>query len=163
MAAADTFRAAAIEQLQHHGDKLGIKVIKHDYGADPAAVAFDSVKYAQNKKIDVVLIDTAGRMHSNKNLMEELKKIERVVKPDMKIFVGESITGNDVIEQSRIFNNEVGIDGIILTKSDVDNKGGAVVSVSYITGKPILFMCTGQEYSDIEKFNLDKLIEGLGL
>jgi len=162
LGAADTFRAAAIEQIGVHGDKLGVKVIRHDYGADPAAVAFDCRKYAENKDVDVVLIDTAGRMHSNLNLMEELKKIDRVVKPDMKIFVGESITGNDCVEQAKRFNEAVGVDGMILTKSDVDEKGGAAVSISFVTGKPILYLGTGQEYKDIEKFNLDKLMKGLG-
>ena len=162
LGAADTFRAAAIEQLSIHGDKLNMKVIKHDYGADPAAVAFDSVKYAESKNMDVVLIDTAGRMHSNKNLMEEIKKVDRVVKPDLKVFVGESITGNDVVDQARKFNQELNIDGIILSKADVDNKGGSAISVSYVTGKPILFLGTGQEYGDLEKFNLDKLMESLG-
>ena len=119
--------------------KLGIKIIKHDYGSDPAAVAFDAIKHAKAKNIDVVLIDTAGRMHSNVNLIDELKKITRVAKPDLKIFVGESIAGNDCVNQATEFNEAVGIDGIILAKADVDEKGGAAVSVSYVTKKPILF------------------------
>ena len=130
LAAGDTFRAASIEQISQHGDRLGIKVIKHDYGADPAAVAFDAIKHAQAKNVDVVLIDTAGRMHSNSNLIDEMKKIMRVAKPDVKLFVGESITGNDCVEQAKSFNDAVGIDGIILSKADVDEKGGAAVSVS---------------------------------
>lgn len=162
MAAADTFRAAAIEQLSFHGEKLGIKVIKHDYGADPAAVAYDAVKYAENKNLDVVLIDTAGRMHSNINLMDELKKIDRVVNPDMKVFVGESITGNDCIEQAKQFDGAIGVDGIVLTKADVDEKGGTAVSISYVVGKPIIFLATGQNYGDLEKFNIAKLMQSLG-
>ena len=148
MAASDTFRAASIEQLQVHADKIGIKLIKHDYGADPAAVAFDAIKHAMAKDIDVVLIDTAGRMHSNKNLIDEMKKIARVAKPDIKIFVGESITGNDCVEQAKTFNEAVGIDGIILAKADIDEKGGAAISVSYVTKKPII-PWNGQEYKDL--------------
>ncbi|MBN1156355.1 signal recognition particle-docking protein FtsY [Candidatus Woesearchaeota archaeon] len=163
LAASDTFRAAAIDQLQLHADKLGVKLIKHDYGADAAAVAFDAVRHGEAKAIDVVLIDTAGRMHSNQNLIDELKKIVRVAKPDLKIFVGEAITGNDCVEQASKFNNEVGIDGIILTKADVDEKGGAFVSVSYVTKKPILFIGMGQEYSDLKPFEKDIVLENLGL
>ncbi|MEK6837394.1 MAG: signal recognition particle-docking protein FtsY, partial [Nanoarchaeota archaeon] len=137
IAASDTFRAAAIHQLQEHADRLGVKLIKHDYGSDPAAVAFDAIKYAEAHGIDVVLIDTAGRLHSNVNLMAEMEKVARVAKPDLKIFVGESITGNDCVEQARSFNNAIGIDGIILAKADVDEKGGAAISVSYVTKKPI--------------------------
>ena len=163
LAASDTFRAASIEQLQHHADKLGVKVIKHDYGADPAAVAFDAIKHAKAKSIDVVLIDTAGRMHSNTNLIDEMKKIIRVAKPDLKIFVGESITGNDCIEQAKTFNDAVGIDGIILAKADIDEKGGAAVSVSYITKKPIMFLGTGQKYSDLQEFDSEVIMKNLGL
>ncbi|MEK6876287.1 MAG: signal recognition particle-docking protein FtsY, partial [Nanoarchaeota archaeon] len=129
LAASDTFRAASIEQLQIHADKLGIKLIKHDYGSDPAAVSFDAIKHAQAKNIDVVLIDTAGRLHNQANLMQELKKIVNVTKPDLRLFVGESIAGNDCTEQAQKFNEVIGIDGIILTKADVDEKGGAAVSV----------------------------------
>lgn len=163
MAAGDTFRAAAIDQLEKHANNLGVKIIKHQYGADSAAVAFDAVKYAEAHKIDVVLIDTAGRMHSNANLMDELKKIVRVSKPDMKIFVGEAITGNDCVEQARSFNEAVGIDGIILAKADVDEKGGAAISISYVTKKPILYLGTGQNYSDLTKFDSKKIIESIGL
>ena len=153
IAASDTFRAAAINQLEEHAKKLGIKVIKHDYGADAAAVAYDTIEYAKAHSIDVVLIDTAGRLHSNKNLMEELKKIVRVTKPDLKIFVGESITGNDCVEQAKTFNNEIGIDAIILTKADVDEKGGAALSITYVTKKPIIYLGTGQNYDDLIRFN----------
>lgn len=163
LAAADTFRAASIEQLSLHADKIGVKIIKHNYGADPAAVAFDAIKHAKSKSIDVVLIDTAGRMHSNENLLQEMKKIIRVAKPDLKIFVGESITGNDCIEQAKTFNEEVGIDGIILAKADVDEKGGAAVSVSYVTKKPILYLGVGQKYSDLQEFEPEVIVKGLGL
>ncbi len=163
LAASDTFRAASIEQLQEHADKLNIKMIKHDYGSDPAAVAFDAIKYAKAKDIDVVLIDTAGRMHSNVNLMAELEKIIRVNKPDLILFVGESIAGNDCVEQARKFNDSINIDGIILTKADVDEKGGASISVSYVTKKPIMFIGTGQRYDDLKEFDKEIVIKGLGL
>ena len=163
LAASDTFRAASIEQLQIHADKIGIKLIKHDYGSDPAAVAFDAVKHAKAKNIDVVLIDTAGRLHNQANLMQELKKIVTVAKPDLKLFVGESIAGNDCTEQAQKFNEVIGIDGIILTKADVDEKGGASISVSYITKKPIMYMGIGQEYSDLKEFEPNLVVEGLGL
>jgi fused signal recognition particle receptor len=163
LAASDTFRAASQEQLQVHADKLGVKMIKHDYGADPAAVAFDAIKMAKAKNIDVVLIDTAGRLHSNINLMDELKKIERVAKPDITIFVGESITGNDCIEQAVKFNEAIDFDAIILTKADVDEKGGAAISVSYVTKKPIIYLGTGQKYEDLKAFDPKIIIESLGL
>ncbi len=163
LAAADTFRAAAIQQLKEWGSRLNLKVIAHDYGSDPAAVAFDAIKYAEAHSIDVVLIDTAGRLHSNKDLMREMEKIVRVAKPDMKIFIGEAITGNDCTEQAKEFNELISIDGIILSKADVDEKGGAMVSVSYITKKPILYLGVGQEPEDLKEFNKDEIIKGLGL
>lgn len=163
LVAADTFRAASIQQLEEHAKKLGTYVIKHDYGADPAAVAYDGVKHAEAKNIDVVLIDTAGRQHSNVNLMDELKKIDRVAKPDFKVFVGESITGNDIIEQVKQFNEAVKIDGIILSKLDVDDKGGAAVSVSYVTGKPVIYFGNGQGYDDLEEFDKEKILNNLGV
>ena len=163
LAAADTFRAAAIDQLQEHADRLNLKLIKHDYGSDPAAVAFDAIKHAESKKTDVVLIDTAGRMHSNQNLQDEMKKIIKVAKPDLKIFVGESITGNDCVEQAKRFNESISIDGIILAKADIDEKGGAALSVSYVTGKPIFYLGTGQNYEDIEQFDPEIVVKNLGL
>jgi len=163
LAASDTFRAASIEQLQLHADKLGVKLIKHNYGSDPAAVAFDAVKYAKSKSVDVVLIDTAGRIHSNVNLKDEMKKIIRISKPDLKIFVGESITGNDCVEQAKNFNEAIGIDGIILSKADIDEKGGAAVSVSYVTKKPIIYIGTGQEYKDLKEFDSSLIVDSLGI
>lgn len=161
-AACDTFRAAAIQQLEEHAQKLGITVIKHDYGSDAAAVAFDAIKHAEKHKIDVVLIDTAGRLHSNTNLMAELGKIIRVTKPDLNVFVGESITGNDCIEQARKFNELVSLDGVILTKADVDEKGGAPLSIAYTIKKPILYLGVGQRYEDLEEFATDKMLKRLG-
>jgi fused signal recognition particle receptor len=163
IAAGDTFRAASIEQIKKHGTKLGIEVIAHEYGSDPASVGFDAIKYAEKNHIDVVLIDTAGRMHTEKNLMAQIEKIAKVCKPDTKLFIGESITGNDIIEQIKVFNQSVTIDGIILSKADIDEKGGTALSVGYTTGKPILYLGTGQEYKDLEPFNKNKFVESLGL
>ncbi|MCA9478525.1 MAG: signal recognition particle-docking protein FtsY, partial [Nanoarchaeota archaeon] len=163
VAASDTFRAAAIQQLEEHTNKLGVKLIKHDYNADPSAVAFDAISHAKAKDLDVVLIDTAGRLQSNSNLMDELKKLIRVNKPDMNIFIGESVTGNDCVEQAMAFNDAVGIDGIVLSKADIDEKGGAALSVSYVTKKPILFLGTGQTYDDLKPFSREEVLENLGL
>jgi len=161
LAAGDTFRAASIEQLEIHGSKLGLNVIKHKYGADPAAVVFDARKHAESKGLDVVLADTAGRMHTNVNLMDELKKIVRVNKPDLKILVVDSLTGNDVVAQVRMFDEGVGIDGLVLTKMDVNEKGGSVFSACYTAKKPILFIGTGQGYESLEKFDPKKFVKGL--
>ncbi|MEM4271814.1 MAG: signal recognition particle-docking protein FtsY [Candidatus Pacearchaeota archaeon] len=163
MAAADTFRAASIEQLRTHGEKLGIKVIAHQYGSDPAAVAFDAKKYAQEHGIKAVLIDTAGRMYTKTNLMKEMEKIVRVSQPDLKIFVGESITGNDALEQAKTFNESAGIDGIILSKADVDEKAGTILSVSYVTKKPIYYLGVGQGYNDLQDFTKKSVLKNLGL
>ncbi|MFA4960181.1 MAG: signal recognition particle-docking protein FtsY [Candidatus Pacearchaeota archaeon] len=163
LGAADTFRAAAIQQLEEHANRLKIPIMKKDYGVDPASVGFDAIAYAKKHKIDVVLIDTAGRMQNKDSLMKEIEKIVRVTKPDMKIFLGESITGNDATLQAKTFNEAIDISGIILSKADVDEKGGTAISVSHVTGKPILFLGTGQEYKDLEVFNKEKIIDGLGL
>jgi fused signal recognition particle receptor len=144
--------------LQAHAEKLGVELIKHDYGADPAAVAFDAIKHAKAKNIDVVLIDTAGRQHANVDLMAELQKIKRVTKPQLTILTVDSLTGNDAVEQARLFNEKIGIDGSILSKVDADEKGGALLSVAYTTKKPILFLGMGQRYEDIEKFEADKIV-----
>jgi fused signal recognition particle receptor len=159
LAASDTFRAASIEQLEKHAAKLGVKVIKHDYGSDAAAVAYDAVEHARSKGIDVVLIDTAGRSHANVNLMDELKKIKRVAKPDYIFFVGDALVGNDAVEQAESFNEAVGIDFSMLAKADVDQKGGAILSIAYVTKKPILFLGTGQGYNDLEVFDKDKILK----
>ncbi|MBU5688034.1 MAG: signal recognition particle-docking protein FtsY [Candidatus Aenigmarchaeota archaeon] len=160
-AAGDSFRAASIEQLEEHANKLKINIIKHQYGADPAAVIFDAVKHAQAKNIDVVLADTAGRAHTNKNLMDQLEKIVRVNKPDLKILVLDSMTGNDIINQCRMFDQSVGVDAIILTKNDVSNKGGSIISAAYVLKKPILFLGNGQEYKDLEEYRPEKIVNNL--
>ncbi|HRZ85912.1 MAG TPA: signal recognition particle-docking protein FtsY [Candidatus Paceibacterota bacterium] len=163
LAAADTFRAASIEQLKKHGDKLGVKVINQTYGSDPTAVAYDAISYAKAHQIKVVLIDTAGRMHTKENLLKEMEKIVRVTQPDLKIFVAESITGNDATEQAKSFNEIANIDGTILTKADVDEKGGTAISIGYVTSKPILYLGTGQEYKDLTLFDPKEIIVNLGL
>ncbi len=161
LAACDTFRAGAIEQLTYHSDKLGCKIVKQEHDADPSAVAFDAIEHAKSKRKDVVLIDTAGRMQTNNNLIEEMKKIVRVAKPDLKIFVGDSLAGNDAIEQARVFDQAIGIDAIILTKIDTDAKGGAALSIAHTINKPIAFVCNGQEYDDIVKFDTEWMIQRL--
>ena len=159
IAASDTFRAGAIEQVQYHADNLGVKLIKHEKGSDPAAVAFDAVQHARAKGKELVLIDTAGRMQTNTNLMDEMKKIRRVSKPDLVVFVGDALTGNDATEQARKFNEAIDIDGVILTKADADSKGGAALSIGYIIQKPILFLGMGQSYDDIKEYDADWMLE----
>ena len=140
LAAGDTHRAGAIEQLSQHAKNLGVKIIVQRYGADPSAVGRDAIEHAKKNYVDVVLIDTAGRMQTSKNLMEEIRKIVSVVKPDAKIFVGDSLSGNDTIYQAQEFFQYTNFDGTILTKSDADSKGGSAISISYLTHKPILFL-----------------------
>jgi fused signal recognition particle receptor len=159
MAAGDTFRAGAIEQLTIHADNLGVKIIKHGPGSDPAAVAYDAIEHAKAKHRDVVLLDTAGRMQTNSNLMDEMAKIKRVAKPDMIIFVGDALSGNDAVEQAKRFNEVVGIDGVILTKVDADAKGGSSLSIAYTIGKPLLFIGVGQEYKDQIPFNPEWMVQ----
>ncbi len=161
LAASDTFRAASIEQLEEHAKRLGVKVIKQKYGADAAAVAYDAVEYAKAHGIDVVLVDSAGRQHTNVNLMEELRKIKRVSNADATILVVDALTGNDAVNQAQEFNNNVGIDYIVLTKADVDEKGGAILSVSYVTRKPIIFLGTGQSYDDLKPFDKAEILARL--
>jgi fused signal recognition particle receptor len=161
LAAGDTFRAASIEQLEHHADRLGAKIIKHGYGADSASVIFDARKHAESRGIDVVLADTAGRTHVNENLMDELRKVMRVNKPELKILVVDSLTGNDAVEQAKLFDAGVGVDCVIMTKADVYEKGGSILSVSYAIKKPILFLGTGQGYDDLQKFEPGKFVKEL--
>ncbi len=158
IAASDTFRAGSQEQLEQHAGNVGVKVIKHGYGADPAAVAFDAIKHAEAKGIDVVLIDTAGRAETNKNLMEQMKKIKKVANPDLTVFVGDALAGNAAVEQAEKFG-EVGIDASILTKIDADARGGAALSIAYVTGKPIIYVGNGQEYKDLHSFDKEWLLE----
>ncbi|MCO6040357.1 signal recognition particle-docking protein FtsY [Thermococcus alcaliphilus] len=161
IAASDTFRAGAIEQVEEHAKRVGVKLIKHGYKSDPAAVAYDAIEHAKARGIDVVLVDTAGRNELNRNLMDEMKKIVRVTKPDLVIFVGDALAGNAIIEQARQFNEAVRIDGVILTKLDADARGGAALSIAHAIGAPILFVGVGQGYGDLmpfdEKWMLEKI------
>ena len=156
-AASDTFRAAAVEQLEVHANKLGLKIIKRDYGSDPTSVAFDAVNYATAHNVDVVLIDTAGRQDTNTNLLNEMKKMSRVISPDLKLYIGESIAGSAILDQVGSFNREIGLSGVILTKLDCDPKGGTMLSISKSTGIPILAVTLGQNYDDIEIFDSQKI------
>jgi len=158
LAAGDTFRAGAIEQLTLHSEKLGCKIIKHQEGSDPAAVAYDAVEHAKARKKDVVLIDTAGRMQTNTNLMDEMKKIRRVAKPDLVFFVGDALAGSDAVEQAKKFNDAVGIDAVILTKIDADAKGGAALSITKTIGRPIAYVSIGQEYDEFKRFDADWMV-----
>jgi fused signal recognition particle receptor len=135
-----------------------VRVIKSLYGGDPAAVAYDAVSHAKAHGINVVLIDTAGRMQTNQNLMNELTKVKRVVQPDLTIFTVDSLIGNDAVQQAEEFNKAVGIDATILTKVDADVKGGSALSVTFVTQKPILFIGVGQSYKDLELFNPEKFV-----
>lgn len=153
LAAGDTFRAGAIEQIEKHAENINLRVIKHQKAGDSAAVIYDAVDHAKARGIDVVLADTAGRMQTNINLMDEMKKIVRVNKPDLKIFIGDSLTGNDALEQAEKFNCEIGIDAVILTKMDADSKGGSALSISHVTKRPILFIGMGQTYDDLKRFD----------
>jgi len=161
LAAADTFRAGAIEQLTIHSERLGCKIVKHSSDADPAAVAFDAIEHAKARRKDAVLVDTAGRMQTNSNLMDEMKKIKRVAKPDLVVFVGDSLAGNDAVEQARAFDAAIGIDAVMLTKIDTDSKGGAALSIAHTIGKPIAFVSNGQEYDNIIKFSSEWMMDRL--
>jgi fused signal recognition particle receptor len=159
IACSDTYRAGSIEQLEEHAKRLGIKMVKHSYGADPAAVAYDTISHAKSHGINVVLIDTAGRMQTNQNLMNELVKIKRVVKPDLTVLTIDSLIGNDAVMQAEEFHKAVGVDATILTKVDADVKGGSALSVTYVTQKPILFIGTGQNYDDLEQFDPERFVQ----
>jgi fused signal recognition particle receptor len=159
LAGSDTYRAGSIEQLEEHSKRLGVRMIKHKYGADPAAVAFDAIKHAEAHGVNVVLIDTAGRIQTDKNLMNELAKVKRVVNPDLTLLVVDALTGNDAVMQAEEFNTSIGIDGTILTKVDADVKGGSALSVTYVTGKPILFIGVGQAYEDLQPFKPEQFTQ----
>ena len=161
LANGDTYRAGANEQIREHADRLGRDLISHDQGGDPAAVIYDGVEYAEANDIDVVLGDTAGRLHTSDDLMAQLEKIDRVVDPDMTLFVDEAVAGQDAVNRAKEFDDAAAIDGAILTKADADSSGGAAISVAYVTGKPILFLGTGQGYDDLALFDPEDLVESL--
>jgi fused signal recognition particle receptor len=156
LAGSDTYRAGSIEQLEQHSRKLGVRMIKHEYGADPAAVAYDAISHAESRGVNVVLIDTAGRIQTDRNLMSELSKIKRVVDPDLTVLVIDALIGNDAVLQAEEFHKSVNVDANILTKVDADVKGGASLSVAHVTGKPIIFIGVGQEYKDLEAFEPER-------
>jgi len=156
LAGGDTYRAGSIEQLEQHSQRLGVRMIKHKYGADPAAVAYDAIRHAESRGINVVLIDTAGRIQTDRNLMSELTKIKRVVDPDLTVLVIDALIGNDAVLQAEEFHKSVNVDANILTKVDADVKGGASLSVAHVTGKPIIFIGVGQEYKDLEPFEPER-------
>ncbi|HJN57776.1 MAG TPA: signal recognition particle-docking protein FtsY [Nitrososphaerales archaeon] len=160
-AAADTHRAGAIEQLTEHAKRLSLKVVSQRYGADPSAVARDAILYAKSHKIDVVLIDTAGRMQTSKNLMDEMTKIIRVIEPDLKIFVGDALAGSDTVSQAKEFSEYTEFDAAILTKIDADAKGGAALSIISVTGKPIIFLGMGQEYENLIPFDVNNFVSSI--
>ena len=161
LANGDTYRAGANEQLQKHAENVNRKIITHEQGGDPAAVIYDAVEYAEANDVDVVLGDTAGRLHTSDDLMSQLAKIHRVVDPDLTLFVDEAVAGQDAVMRAQEFNNAAEIDGTVLTKADADSSGGAAISISYVTGKPILFLGTGQGYEDIEPFEPEQLVDQL--
>ncbi len=161
ISASDTFRAGSIEQTEEWARRVGVRVVKHDYGADPAAVAFDAVKSARARGDDYVLIDTAGRQETNENLMEQLRKIKRVVKPHITVFVGEAITGNALLEQIRRFDEEVGVDAVVLTKLDTDARGGSAFTATVGAGKPILFVGLGESPDDLKPFNPEEIVDAI--
>lgn len=153
IACGDTYRTGSIEQLEEHARRLDVKTIKHTYGADAAAVAFDSINHARANGINTVLIDTAGRMQTKRNLLDEMKKIVRIASPDFVMLVVDALTGNDAVEQGRSFSESVRIDGITLTKLDADARGGSAISLAAETGKPVIFAGTGQAYEDLISFD----------
>ncbi|AFK17873.1 signal recognition particle-docking protein FtsY [Haloferax mediterranei ATCC 33500] len=161
LANGDTYRAGANEQIREHADALDKKLISHEQGGDPAAVIYDAVEYAEAHDIDIVLGDTAGRLHTSNDLMAQLEKIDRVVGPDLTIFVDEAVAGQDAVERARQFNDAAAIDGAILTKADADSNGGAAISIAYVTGKPILFLGVGQGYDHIERFDPEAMVDRL--
>jgi len=159
LACSDTYRAGSIEQLEEHARRLGVRMIRHKYGADPAAVAYDAISHARAQGINCVLIDTAGRIQTDRNLMNELGKIKRVITPDLTVLTVDALTGNDAVMQAEEFHKTVGIDGTILTKVDADVKGGSALSVTYVTGKPIIFIGVGQKYEDLQPFSPEQFTE----
>ena len=167
VAAADTFRAAASEQLEVWGQRAGVRVIRHSEGADPAAVVFDAISSAKAKGNDVVLIDTAGRLHNKKNLMAELQKICRVVDRELpeadfrKYLVLDATTGQNAVSQAQIFSEDIDTDGIILTKLDGTAKGGVVLAISEELGLPVVYVGVGEKIDDLIPFNAKEFIDAL--
>ncbi len=158
-AAGDTFRAGAIQQLESHCENLGIRCISSQRGGDAAAIARDAIESAKAKNIDVVLVDTAGRMQNKTNLMKELEKVRRVANPHLVLFVGDALAGNDAVDQAKMFQEMMRFDGAVLSKMDTDAKGGAGLSIAFATGRPIVFAGIGQGYDDLLQFDPDWLLD----
>ena len=158
-AAGDTFRAGAIQQLESHCENLGIRCISSQRGGDAAAIARDAIESAKAKNIDIVLVDTAGRMQNKTNLMKELEKVRRVANPHLVLFVGDALAGNDAVDQAKMFQEMMRFDGAVLSKMDTDAKGGAGLSIAFATGRPIVFAGIGQGYDDLLQFNPDWLLD----
>ncbi|MFB6157792.1 MAG: signal recognition particle-docking protein FtsY [Haloferacaceae archaeon] len=161
LANGDTYRAGANEQIREHAETIGKKLISHEQGGDPAAVIYDAVEYAEANDVDVVLGDTAGRLHTSNDLMSQLEKIDRVVDPDLTLFVDEAVAGQDAVERAREFDDAAAIDGAVLTKADADSNGGAAISIAHVTGAPVLFLGTGQGYDDLDRFDPEALVDDL--
>lgn len=159
--AADTFRAGAQEQLRKHAERVSVPFFGGRYGSDPAAVALDGITYAQKNGFNVTLIDTAGRMHVDIDLMNELRKVIRVVKPHIKLLVLDALTGNDALEQLKRFEESVGVDAVILTKVDADASGGVALSVIVGVGKPIAYLGVGQRYEDLMEYEPSIILKTL--
>ncbi|MHB8358592.1 MAG: signal recognition particle-docking protein FtsY [Thermoplasmataceae archaeon] len=159
LAASDTFRAGAIDQISILGSNLGVNVIKHTAGSDPSSVAFDAIEHARARDLDYVLVDSAGRMQTNRNLIDEMRKIKRVAKPDLTVMVLDSMIGQDAYNQAEVFMNEIKFDSVVLTKLDTDARGGAVLTIVHQLKKPVLFLGTGQGFDDLIKFDPEWYIE----
>ena len=167
VAAADTFRAAAIDQLNVWTDRAGVDLIKHSEGSDPAAVVFDAINAAKKRNADVLIIDTAGRLHNKKNLMNELAKIDRVISRELPdsaretLLVLDSTTGQNAVNQAKEFKNAADITGIVLTKLDGTAKGGIVFSIKNELNIPVKFIGVGEQIDDMEKFNATEFVDAL--
>ena len=161
LAAADTFRAGAIDQLSAHADRLGVRCIKSQRGGDSAAISRDAIESAKAKGDDIVIIDTAGRMQNKTNLMEELRKVHRITKPDLVIFVADALAGNDAVTQAKEFQRILNFDGVALCKLDTDAKGGAALSIAHATGRPIVLAGVGQDYEDLKDFDPEWFLDSI--
>ena len=165
MAASDTFRAAAVDQISMHGERLGIRVVKHQMGSDPSSVVFDAAEACRAGGGGLVLADTAGRLHNKENLVNELKKIDRICRSKAdegcykKILVIDATTGQNAVRQAEVFHEAVGVDALILTKYDSTAKGGGLVTICRDLGIPALFVCTGEKYENIAEFNSEKYVD----
>lgn len=157
--AGDTFRAGAQEQLAIHCSKIGVPLFRGKYGSDPGAVVHDAIRHAERSGYDVVIIDTAGRQHTDKDLMEEVRKIVRVARPDLRILVLDALTGNDAVNQAREFDKGVGVDAVILTKMDANASGGSAITIIASIGKPIAFIGDGQGYDDIRPYDPEEIFK----